>query len=154
MDFFSEILWLTQEPSQGQAHTLTTDSKACWKVYWPSLLTENLHFILYVDGLHSAVNQTLGIVRRAVAKTVNPFALSPSLVAWLTAAFLWITAVYFLVRMPKTEPQHARETTSDARSDARSDASMTPLGTTNDGENGPDRQQAGNCALEAKRAIP
>src|SRR5713101_1470389 len=51
MDFFSEIHWLTQEPSQGQAHTLTTDSKACWKIYWPSLLTENLHFVLYVDSL-------------------------------------------------------------------------------------------------------
>jgi hypothetical protein len=57
--------------------------------------------------MHSAVNQTLGIVPSAVANATNPFALSPSLVAWLTAAFLWIAAVYFLVRMPKTEPQRA-----------------------------------------------
>lgn len=60
--------------------------------------------LLLVMLMHSAVNQTLGIVPSAVAKAANPFALSPSLVAWLTAAFLWITAVYFLVRMPKTEP--------------------------------------------------
>jgi len=66
--------------------------------------------------MHSAVNQTLGIVPSAVASAANPFALSPSLVAWLTAAFLWITAVYFLVRMPKPEPQRAGETTSDVHS--------------------------------------
>jgi membrane protease YdiL (CAAX protease family) len=67
--------------------------------------------------MHSAVNQTIGIVPSAVPGATNPFALSPSLVAWLTAALLWIPAVYFLVRMPKTEPQHARDTTSDVRSD-------------------------------------
>jgi len=74
--------------------------------------------LLLVMLMHSAVNQTLGIVPSAVAKAANPFALSPSLVAWLTAALLWITAAYFLVRMPKTEPQQARETTSEVRSDA------------------------------------
>jgi hypothetical protein len=62
--------------------------------------------------MHSAVNHTLGIVPSAVAKAVNPFALSPSLVAWLTAAFLWVTAVYFLVRMPRPN-RSAGETTSD-----------------------------------------
>jgi uncharacterized protein len=61
--------------------------------------------LLLVMLMHSAVNQTLGVVPSAVANAANPFALSPSLVAWLTAAFLWIGAVYFLVRMPKTEPQ-------------------------------------------------
>jgi uncharacterized protein len=54
--------------------------------------------------MHSAINQTLEIVPSAVANPVNPFAISPSLVAWLTTAFLWITAVYFLVRMPRTTP--------------------------------------------------
>src|SRR6266852_860947 len=49
--------------------------------------------LLLVMLMHSAVNQTLGIVPSAVAKAANPFALSPSLVAWLTAALLWITAV-------------------------------------------------------------
>ena len=49
--------------------------------------------------MHSAVNQAVGIVPSAVANSANPFALSTSLVAGLTDAFLWITAVYFLVRM-------------------------------------------------------
>ncbi len=72
--------------------------------------------LLLVMLMHSAVNNTKDIVPSAVPGATNPFALSPSLVAWLTAAFLWIIAAYFLVRMPKTEPQHAGETTSDVRS--------------------------------------
>ena len=53
--------------------------------------------------MHSAVNQTLGIVPSAVPSAENAFSLHASLVAWLTAAFLWITAAYFLVRMPKAD---------------------------------------------------
>ncbi len=78
--------------------------------------------------MHSAVNQTLGIVPSAVANAANPFALSASLAAWLTGAFLWITAVYFLVRMPKAELPRTGETTSDVRSNI----SIAELGTAND----------------------
>lgn len=53
--------------------------------------------------MHSAVNQTSGIVPSAVPTATNPFALSAPLVAWLTAAFLWIGAAYFLVRMRHLE---------------------------------------------------
>jgi len=49
------------------------------------------------------VNQTVGIVPSASANPGNPFSLSVSLVMWLTAAFLWVTALYFLVWMPKVE---------------------------------------------------
>lgn len=58
--------------------------------------------LLLVMLLHAAVNNTRDIVPSAVPGATNPFALSTSLVGWLTAAFLWIAAVYFLVRMPKT----------------------------------------------------
>src|SRR5881397_3629828 len=64
--------------------------------------------LLLVMLMHSAGNQTLGIVPSAVTNAANPFALSPSLVAWLTGAFLWITAVYFLVRMPGGTAAHWR----------------------------------------------
>jgi membrane protease YdiL (CAAX protease family) len=57
--------------------------------------------LLLVMLMHSAVNQTLGIVPSAVANASNPFALSHSLVAWITAALLWIAAAYFLIRMPR-----------------------------------------------------
>jgi membrane protease YdiL (CAAX protease family) len=75
--------------------------------------------LLLVMLMHSAVNQTLAIVPSAVANAVNPFALHASLVGWFTTAFLWITAVYFLVRMPRTKPQYSGETTSDMRDQRR-----------------------------------
>lgn len=59
--------------------------------------------LLLVMLMHSAVNQTKDIVPSAVSAATNPFALSTSLVAWLTVALLWICAGYFLVRMPKVK---------------------------------------------------
>jgi len=49
--------------------------------------------------LHSAINQTKDIVPSIVVGATNPWALSPSVVAWLTVTLLWIAAAYFLVRM-------------------------------------------------------
>jgi CAAX protease family protein len=57
--------------------------------------------LLLVMLLHAAVNNTKDIVPSAVPGATNPFALSTSLVAWLTVAFLWIAACFFLVRMAK-----------------------------------------------------
>lgn len=65
--------------------------------------------------MHSAVNQTKDIVPSAVPGATNSFALSTSLVAWLSVALLWVCAGYFLVRMPKWEPASARGTARDPR---------------------------------------
>ena len=51
--------------------------------------------------MHSAINQTLGIVPSVALHAGNPFSPSASLVAYLTTAFLWIGAAYLLVRMPR-----------------------------------------------------
>jgi CAAX protease family protein len=51
--------------------------------------------------MHSAVNQTIGIVPSTVPGASHPFGLSSSLVAWVTLAILWAGAGYFLVRMRK-----------------------------------------------------
>jgi membrane protease YdiL (CAAX protease family) len=53
--------------------------------------------------MHSAINQTIGIVPSVSARPTNAFSLNVSPVMWLTAALLWISATYFLVRMPKAE---------------------------------------------------
>ncbi len=58
--------------------------------------------LLLVMLLHAAVNNTKDIVPSAVPGATNPFALSPSLVAWITVALLWVAAAYFLARMRKT----------------------------------------------------
>jgi len=51
--------------------------------------------------LHSAINNTKDIVPSAQPGALRVFALSTSRVAWLTLAFLWIAAAWFLVRMSR-----------------------------------------------------
>jgi membrane protease YdiL (CAAX protease family) len=58
--------------------------------------------LLLVMLLHAAVNNTKDIVPSTVPGATNPFALSTSLVAWITVALLWVAAAYFLARMRKT----------------------------------------------------
>jgi membrane protease YdiL (CAAX protease family) len=59
--------------------------------------------LLPVMLMHAAVNNTKDIVSSAVPGASDPFALSTSVVAWLTVALLWIGAAYFLARMPGRE---------------------------------------------------
>jgi hypothetical protein len=54
--------------------------------------------------MHAAVNNSADVVPSAVPGAMNTFGLSASLVAWLTVAGLWFCAAYFLVRMPRREP--------------------------------------------------
>ncbi len=49
--------------------------------------------------MHAAINNTKDIVPSVVKGASNTFALSSSLVAWLTASILWIFAIYFLLQM-------------------------------------------------------
>lgn len=66
---------------------------AAW-LYWR---TEGS--LLLVMLMHAAVNNLKDIVPSAVPGATHPFALSTSLVAWITVALLWIAAAYFLVPM-------------------------------------------------------
>ena len=50
--------------------------------------------------MHAAINNTKDVVPSAVQGATNPFALSTSVVAWITVALLWICAGYFLMLMP------------------------------------------------------
>lgn len=65
--------------------------------------------------MHSAVNQTVGIIPSANPNPGNPFTLSVSLVMRLTAMFLWITAAYFLVRMRNVKRLRSEEETNNLR---------------------------------------
>lgn len=53
--------------------------------------------------MHASVNNTTGIIPSVEQNGTNPFALSTSMMAWLTVGLLWLTAAYFLARMPKAE---------------------------------------------------
>jgi membrane protease YdiL (CAAX protease family) len=90
---------------QGQSFPVWALSVTALSVAITWLYARTEGSLLLVMLMHSAVNQTLEIVPSSVANASNPFALSHSLVAWITAALLWITAVYFLLRMPRSQPQ-------------------------------------------------
>ena len=68
--------------------------------------------------MHAAVNNTKDIVPSAVAGATNPFALSTSLVAWLSVALMWICAVYFLVRMRRADLQGRGQAGTDVHGSA------------------------------------
>jgi hypothetical protein len=96
------LFFVAQGDTFGQSFPLyllevTAVSVAAAWLYWR---TEGS--LLLVMLMHAAVNNTKDIVPAAVPGATNAFALSTSLVAWLTVAFLWMTAAYFLVRMRKT----------------------------------------------------
>ena len=65
--------------------------------------------------MHSAVNQTVGMIPSANPNPGNPFTLSVSLVMRLTAMFLWIAAAYFLVRMRNVKGLRSVEETNNLR---------------------------------------
>ena len=52
--------------------------------------------------MHAAVNNTKDIVPSTVPGATNSFGLSASLVAWITVTLLWICAVCFLAKMPRS----------------------------------------------------
>lgn len=58
--------------------------------------------LLLVMLLHAAVNNTKDIVPSAEAGATNPWALSHSVVGWLTVGVLWLVAGYLLTRMRGT----------------------------------------------------
>ena len=63
------------------------------------LYTNTDESLLLVTLMHSAVNQTVGIVPSALPGATNQFTLHASRIGWITAILLWATAAYFLVRL-------------------------------------------------------
>ena len=111
------IFFLRGADKYGQSFPVWTLQVVALSVAITWLYAHTNGSLLLTMLMHSAVNQTVGIVPSANANPGNPFALSVSRVMWLTAAFLWVTALYFLVRMPEVERSHADEATGNLRSD-------------------------------------
>jgi hypothetical protein len=63
--------------------------------------------LLLTMFMHAAVNNTKDIVPSAVIGATHPFALSTSLVAWITVTLLWICALVFLRTMPSARSSAA-----------------------------------------------
>lgn len=112
------IFFLPGADKYGQSFPVWTLQVVALSVAITWLYAHTNGSLLLTMLMHSAVNQTVGIVPSANASPGNPFALSVSLVMWLTAAFLWATALYFLIRMPRME----LSSTDEARTSLRTDA--------------------------------
>jgi uncharacterized protein len=112
------IFFLPGADKYGQSFPVWTLQVVALSVAITWLYAHTNGSLLLTMLMHSAVNQTVGIVPSANGNPGNPFAFSVSLVMWLTAAFLWVTALYFLVRMPKVELSRTDEATSNLPSDA------------------------------------
>jgi hypothetical protein len=50
--------------------------------------------------MHSAINNSKDIVPSGAAIPPGVFSLNAPMIAWLSLVLLWISAAYFLVRMP------------------------------------------------------
>lgn len=74
--------------------SVTAISVAMAWLYWRTNSS-----LLMTMLMHSAVNNTTGIVPSTLAGARNPFSLNASLVAWITTVIMCIVAVYFLKRM-------------------------------------------------------
>ena len=53
--------------------------------------------------MHASINNTKDVVPSLVQGAANPWALSTSPIASLTAGLLWLCVAFFLVRMPRLE---------------------------------------------------
>jgi CAAX protease family protein len=62
--------------------------------------------------MHSAVNNTTGIVPSILPGADNPFSLNASPIAWISTAFMWIFAVYFLMKMREAKIKPTRDDVS------------------------------------------
>jgi hypothetical protein len=71
--------------------------------------------LLLVMLMHGADNQMRNIVPSAVPAAADALAVSRYLPAWLTVLLLWITAAYFLVRMPVVVGQRSARLFSATR---------------------------------------
>jgi membrane protease YdiL (CAAX protease family) len=108
-----DVNGLPSRPAEYLLQVTALSVAAAW-LYWRTGGS-----LLLVMLLHAAVNNTKDIVPSAVPGATNIFALSPSLVAWLTVVFLWIPAVYFLVRMSRTATLGSGEIIPDSRRKTR-----------------------------------
>jgi uncharacterized protein len=93
------LFFLPGADKQGQSFAVYVLQVTALSVAFAWLYVHTKGSLLLAMVMHSAVNQTKDIVPSIVQGAANPFALSTSLVAWLTVALLWICAGYFLVRM-------------------------------------------------------
>lgn len=102
--FFLPATDLTGQPFPAFLLSVTALSVA---MAW--LYTRTGGSLLLVMLMHSAVNNTTGIVPASVPGGTDPLALTATPVGWLTTAVLWVGAAYFLTRMTRSRSRRGNE---------------------------------------------
>jgi len=95
------LFFITGTDTSGQSFPLYLLQVVAISVAIAWLYANTNGSLLLTMLMHSAVNNTKDIVPSVAQSGANPYALSASLVGWLTAALLWVCAGYFIVRMRK-----------------------------------------------------
>jgi membrane protease YdiL (CAAX protease family) len=103
------IFFIPGADKYGQSFPVWTLQVVALSVTITWLYAHTKGSLLLTMLMHSAVNQTVGIVPSARPNAGNPFTLSVTLVMWVTAVFLWVTALYFLARMPSGKLTRLKE---------------------------------------------
>jgi membrane protease YdiL (CAAX protease family) len=93
------LFYVPLEGNYGQSFPLYVAAVTALSVAMAWLYWRTNGSLLLTMLMHAAVNNTSGIVRSPVSSTVDPFAVTPSVVTWLTAGVLLACGAFFLVRM-------------------------------------------------------
>lgn len=92
------LFFLPGADTYGQSFPVWALQVTALSVAFAFLYVRTNGSLLLTMLMHSAVNQTWSIVPGAIPLARDVFTLHASLVAWLTAALLWIAAAYCIVR--------------------------------------------------------
>jgi CAAX protease family protein len=107
------LFFVPEADTSGQSFPLYSLQVTALSVAMAWLYANTRGSLLPVMLMHAAVNNTKDLVPSAEPNATNPWALSHSLVAWLTVVVLWLCAGFFLHRMAKN-PQLGREVARSA----------------------------------------
>jgi membrane protease YdiL (CAAX protease family) len=94
------LFFLPGADKYGQAFPLYVAGVVAFSIAVAWLYGRTQGSLLLTMLMHSAFNQTIGIVSDLLRPGEKPFVLGGSLSFLLTIAWMWVAAAYFLVRMP------------------------------------------------------
>jgi membrane protease YdiL (CAAX protease family) len=95
------FFWFPQADTYLQSFPTYTVGVVAMSVAMTWLYARTRGSLMLMMLMHSAINQSIGMVSSAVPGATDVFALSSSRVAWITAGLLWVFALFALVTMQK-----------------------------------------------------
>jgi uncharacterized protein len=103
------LFFLLAADKYGQSFPVYVSGVVAFSVAIAWLYGHTQGSLLLTMLMHSAFNQTIGIVSDALHPGEKPFALGASLSFLLTIAWMWAAAAFFLIHMPRFLSIHPRQ---------------------------------------------